>query len=139
MDKIQEVITQGIPDAIPPGAIIFNPKTCITGITRQDVYNIDRTYNDNDIYRPLRISVGGSNKKNNKTKSNNKISKPNNHTCKNKYKRNNKNKNKKHKSSPKYKKRIPSSRSGSQSNRKKSKSKLPQKNVTFKRRRFKNK
>jgi len=57
------------------------------------------------------------------------------HTRKNKYKRNNKNKNKKHKSSPKYKKRIPSSRSGSQSNRKKSKSKLPHKNVTFKRRR----
>ena len=61
--------------------------------------------------------------------------KTNNHTRKNKYKRNNKNKNKKHKSSPKYKKRIPSSRSGSQSNRKKSKSKLPHKNVTFKRRR----
>jgi hypothetical protein len=59
--------------------------------------------------------------------------KTNNHTRKNKYKRNNKNK--KHKSSPKYKKRIPSSRSGSKSNRKKSKSKLPHKNVTFKRRR----
>ena len=59
--------------------------------------------------------------------------KTNNHTRKNKYKRNNKNK--KHKSSPKYRKVIPSSRSGSQSNRKKSKSKLPHKNVTFKRRR----
>ena len=56
-----------------------------------------------------------------------------NHTRKNKYKRNNKNK--KHKSSPKYRKVVPSSRSGSQSNRKKSKSKLPHKNVTFKRRR----
>ena len=124
MDKIREVI---------PPEIAFNPKTCITGITRQDVYNIDRTYNDNDRYRHLRISVGGSNKKNNKTKSNNKISKTNNHTRKNKYKRNNKNK--KHKSSPKYRKVVPSSRSGSQSNRKKSKSKLPHKNVTFKRRR----
>ena len=59
--------------------------------------------------------------------------KTNNHTRKNKYKRNNKNK--KHKSSPKYRKVVPSSRSGSQSNRKKSKSKLPHKNVTFKRRR----
>ena len=56
-----------------------------------------------------------------------------NHTRKNKYKRNNKNK--KHKSSPKYRKVVPSSRSGSQSNRKKSKSKLTHKNVTFKRRR----
>jgi hypothetical protein len=60
--------------------------------------------------------------------------KTNNHTRRNKYKRNNKNK--KHKSSPKYRKINPSSRSGSQSNRKKSKSKLPQKNVTFKRRRY---
>ena len=60
--------------------------------------------------------------------------KPNNHTRKNKYKRNNKNK--KHKSSPKYRKINPSSRSGSQSNRNKSKSKLPQKNVTFKRRMY---
>jgi len=63
----------------------------------------------------------------------------NNHTRKNKYKRNNKNKNKKHKSSPKYRKINPSSRSGSQSNKKKSKSTLPQKNVTFKRRRYNNK
>jgi len=59
--------------------------------------------------------------------------KSNNHTRKNKYKR--KNKDKKHKSSPKYRKVNPSSRSGSQSNRKKSKSKLQHKNVTFKRRR----
>jgi hypothetical protein len=59
--------------------------------------------------------------------------KTNNHTRKNKYKRNNKNK--KHKSSPRYRKVNPSSRSGSQSNRKKSKSKLQHKNVTFKRRR----
>jgi hypothetical protein len=57
--------------------------------------------------------------------------KPNNHTRRNKNKR----KNKKHKSSPKHRKVIPSSRSGSQSNRKKSKPKKSQKNVTFKRRR----
>jgi hypothetical protein len=62
--------------------------------------------------------------------------KTNNHTRKNKYKRNNKNKYKKQKSSPKYRKINPSSRSGSHSNRKKSKSKLPEKNVTFKRRRY---
>jgi hypothetical protein len=65
--------------------------------------------------------------------------KTNNHTRKNKYKRNNKIKNKKHKSSPKYRKVNPSSRSGSKSNKKKSKSKLPHKNVTFKRRRYNNK
>jgi hypothetical protein len=65
--------------------------------------------------------------------------KTNNHTRKNKYKRNNKIKNKKQKSSPKYRKVNPSSRSGSQSNKKKSKSKLPHKNVTFKRRRYNNK
>jgi hypothetical protein len=64
----------------------------------------------------------------------------NNHTRRNKNKRkkNSKSKTKtkfKTKSSPKYKKRIPSSRSGSQSNRKKSKPKKSQKNVTFKRRR----
>jgi hypothetical protein len=63
--------------------------------------------------------------------------KTNNHTRKNKYKRNNKRI--KHKSSPKYRKVNPSSRSGSQSNKKKSKSKLHHKNVTFKRRRYNNK
>jgi hypothetical protein len=60
--------------------------------------------------------------------------KTNNHTRKNKYKRNNKHK--KHKSSPKYRKINPSSRSGSQSNRKKSKSKITQMSVTFKRRKY---
>ena len=63
---------------------------------------------------------------------------PNNHTRRNKNKRkkNSKTKTKfKTKSSPKHKKVIPSSRSGSQSNRKKSKPKKSQKNVTFKRRR----
>jgi len=62
----------------------------------------------------------------------------NNHTRRNKNKRkkNSNTKTKfKPKSSPKYKKVIPSSRSGSQSNRKKSKPKKSQKNVTFKRRR----
>jgi hypothetical protein len=64
--------------------------------------------------------------------------KPNNHTRRNKNKRkkNSKTKTKtKAKSSPKYKKRIPYSRSGSQSNRKKYKPTKSQKNVTFKRRR----
>ena len=64
--------------------------------------------------------------------------KTNNHTRRNKNKRkkNSKTKTKtKAKSSPKHKKVIPSSRSGSQSNRKKSKPKKSQKNVTFKRRR----
>ena len=66
----------------------------------------------------------------------------NNHTRRNKNKRkkNSKSKTKtktktKAKSSPKHRKAIPSSRSGSQSNRKKSKPKKSQKNVTFKRRR----
>jgi hypothetical protein len=62
----------------------------------------------------------------------------NNHTRRNKNKRkkNSKTKTKfKTKYSSKYKKVIPSSRSGSQSNRKKSKPKKSQKNVTFKRRR----
>ena len=80
-----------------------------------------------------RNSVSSLNKHKHKYK-HNKLSRTN-HTRKNKYKRNNKHKNKKHKSSPKYRKVVPSSRSGSQSNRKKSKSKLPHKNVTFKRRR----
>jgi hypothetical protein len=67
-----------------------------------------------------------------------KSSKTNNHTRRNKNKRkkNTKSKTKfKPKCSSKYKKVIPSSRSGSQSNRKKSKPKKSQKNVTFKRRR----
>ena len=131
MDKIYQV-TQQI-------GIVFEPKTCVTG-TRQEVYDIDRKYTDDPTYIRVRLLVGGGdNTRTNKTKSNNKISKTNNHTRKNKYKRNNKNKNKKHKSSPKYRKINPSSRSGSQSNRKKSKSKLPHKNVTFKRRRYNNK
>ena len=66
--------------------------------------------------------------------------KTNNHTRRNKNnrKKNSKSKTKtkfKTKSSPKHRKAIPSSRSGSQSNRKKSKTKKSQKNVTFKRRR----
>jgi hypothetical protein len=62
--------------------------------------------------------------------------KTNNHTRRNKNKRKKNSKTKfKPKSSPKHRKVIPSSRSGSQSNRKKSKPKKSQKNVTFKRRR----
>ena len=127
MDKIYQVTQQR--------QLFFEPKTCVSGIPRPEVYFIDRTYTDDPIYRNVRLLVGGGgNTRTNKTKSNNKISKTNNHTRRNKYKRNNKNK--KHKSSPKYRKINPSSRSGSQSNKKKSKSKLPQKNVTFKRRRY---
>jgi len=143
MDKIQEVLTTGITATdgtviIKAGSIPFNHKTCITGITRQGVFNIDTFYNTTgNPYAGLRTSVGGSN---NKTKANNKTSKTNNHTRRNKNKRkkNSKSKTKtkfKTKSSPKHKKVIPSSRSGSQSNRKKSKPKKSQKNVTFKRRR----
>jgi hypothetical protein len=126
MDRIKEVL-QGL-------QIQFNPKTCITGISRQDVFNYVDFYN-RPPYTNLRVSLGGSN---NKTKSNNNLSKKNNHTRRNKNKRkkNTKNKTKfKPKSSSKYKKVIPSSRYGSQSNRKKSKPKKSQKNVTFKRRR----
>jgi hypothetical protein len=140
MDKIKEVLRSpigGRPALLP----LYEPNTCVSGTTRQAVYDINTFYNrngtvySNDVYGPLRVSVGGSNKK---TKTNNKLSKPNNHTRRNKNKRkkNSKTKTKtKAKSSPKYKKRIPYSRSGSQSNRKKSKPKKSQKNVTFKRRR----
>jgi hypothetical protein len=128
MDKIYQVTLQI--------GIIFEPKTCVTG-TRQEVYDIDRKYTDDPTYSRVRLLVGGGdNTRTNKTKSNNKISKTNNHTRKNKYKRNNKNK--KHKSSPKYRKINPSSRSGSQSNRKKSKSKITHKSVTFRRRMYNN-
>jgi hypothetical protein len=140
MDKIKEVFTNGITATdgtvkIVANSIPFNPKNCITGITRQDVFNIDTFYNRDPTYRHLRLYVGGSNKK---TKTNNKSSKTNNHTRRNKNKRkkNSKTKTKFNtKSSPKHRKAIPSSRYGSQSNRKKSKPKKSQKNVTFKRRR----
>jgi len=130
MDKIYQVLVEN--------ELVVNQKTCITGITRQEVFNIDTFYNrTGNRYADLRTSVGGSN---NKTKANNKSSKTNNHTRRNKNKRkkNSKSKTKtksKTKSSPKHRKAIPSSRSGSQSNRKKSKPKKSQKNVTFKRRR----
>jgi len=133
MDRIREVLRSPYGDR-PPLLPLYEPKTCVSGITRQGVFDFNTFYN-NGRYFDLPISVGGSNKK---TKTNNKLSKPNNHTRRNKNKRkkNSKTKTKtKAKSSPKYKKRIPSSRSGSQSNRKKSKPKKSQKNVTFKRRR----
>ena len=139
MDKIKEVFATGFmtgTHVIPAYSIPFNPNTCVSGITRQGAFNYGIFYNRHR-YAGLRVSVGGSNKK---TKTNNKLSKPNNHTRRNKNnrKKNSKTKTKtktKAKSSTKYKKVIPSSRSGSQSNRKKSKPKKSQKNVTFKRRR----
>ena len=134
MDKIKEVFATGIPGIFHANSIPFNPNTCVSGSTRQAAFNYGIFYN-NRLYVDLPISVGGSNKK---TKTNNKSSKPNNHTRRNKNnrKKNSKTKTKtKAKSSTKYKKVIPYSRSGSQSNRKKSKPKKSQKNVTFKRRR----
>ena len=127
MDKIQSVLHNKY------NYKGFIPITDVTGINRETVYNINRSYSENHLYGPLFYSVGGGNNKNNKTKSNNKILKTNIHTRKNKYKRNNKHI--KYKFSPKYRKVNPSSRSDSQSNRQKSKSKLSKKNVTFKRRR----
>jgi hypothetical protein len=135
MDRIKEVLLSHTADR-PALLPLYEPKTCVTGITRQIASNYGDFYN-RQPYTSLRFSLGGSN---NKTKSNNNLSKKNNHTRRNKNKRkknsNTKSKTKfKPKSSSKYKKVIPSSRSGSQSNRKKSKPKKSQKNVTFKRRR----
>ena len=126
--------------------IVTIPKTCVSGITRQEVYNIARKYNDIlgtgvsvNPYHSMHNQIGGgynnnnSHKKNNKTKSTNKISKTNNHTRRNKNKHK---KNAKTKYNTKYKKVIPSSYPESRSNRKKHKSNLSRKNVTFKRRRY---
>ena len=129
MDKIKYVL-------INSKEIVFDPITNVAGIKRETMYNIDRSYSENHLYGPLFNSVGGGNHKNNKTKSNNKILKTNIHTLKNKYKRNNKHI--KYNSGPKYRKINTSLRSVSQSNRHKSKSKFPKKNVTFKRRKRSN-
>ena len=133
-----KIFIDRIKDILQELQIPFNLKTCITGSNQQLVFNYGTFYN-RQPYTNLRVYLGGSNKK---TKTNNKLSKKNNHTRRNKNKRkkNSKSKTKtktkfKPKSSPKHRKAIPSSRSGSQSNRKKSKPKKSQKNVTFKRRR----
>jgi hypothetical protein len=123
---------------------------------KNEVLRIDTEMRDqamgNPLLQQLYTAVGGSNnsKSNSGRKSvsssnknkykyiHTKSLKKNNHTRRNK---NNRKKNSKTKtkfntkSSPKHRKVIPSSRSGSQSNRKKSKPKKSQKNVTFKRRR----
>jgi hypothetical protein len=125
--------------------INFVPETKVTGVgtveeVRKKTYRIARKYNNrrdsnenlNPYYEMYNQLGGGSNRNNNKTKSMNKLSKKNNHTRRNNNKRI---KNSKTKSFPNHRKVIPYSRSGSQSNRKKSKAKLSRKNVTFKRRR----
>jgi hypothetical protein len=133
MDKLRIVaLTKGIN---------FVPKTKVTGVgnveeVREKTYRIARKYNNmldsnatlNPYYEMYTHLGGGSNRNNNKTKSMNKLSKKNNHTRRNNNKR-------KNKLFPNHRKVIPYSRSGSQSNRKKSKAKLSRKNVTFKRRR----
>ena len=123
---------------------------------KNEVLRIDTEMSDeakrNPLLQHLYTAIGGSNDSESNSGRNsvsslnkykhkykhNKSSKTNNHTRRNKNnrKKNSKTKTKtKAKSSTKYKKVIPSSRSGSQSNRKKSKPKKSQKNVTFKRRR----
>uniref|UniRef100_A0A6C0EWW2 Uncharacterized protein n=1 Tax=viral metagenome TaxID=1070528 RepID=A0A6C0EWW2_9ZZZZ len=117
--------------------IIFNPKTCVSGITRQNVFNTDKRYTDDPTYSHVRLLVGGGdNTRNNKTKSNHKISKTN-HTRKNKYKNNNKCK--KNKNKAKHNTIVTFYQSKSQCNKNKYKSKIIQRNVTFKRRRNNNK
>ena len=121
--------------------IIFTPKTCVVGITKQDIFNIDKRYADDPTYSRVRLLVGGGdNAHNNKTKSNNKKFKTN-HTRKRLYINHNHNhihKRKKNKHKHKYISVIPSYQSKSQCNKNKYKSKITQRNVTFKRRRYNN-
>lgn len=121
--------------------IIFTPKTCVVGITKQDIFNIDKRYTDDPTYSYVRLLVGGGdNAHNNKTKSNNKKFKTN-HTRKRRYINHNHNhihKRKKNKHKHKYISVIPSYQSKSQCNKNKYKSKITQRNVTFKRRRYNN-
>ena len=119
--------------------IIFTPKTCVSGITRQDIFNIDKRYTDDPIYSNVHLYVGGGgdNKRNNKTKSNHKIFKTN-HTRKRQYS-NSIHKRKKNKNKLKYTNIYTTSQSKSQCNNNKYKSKTSQRNVTFKRRRYNNK
>jgi hypothetical protein len=121
--------------------IIFTPKTCVVGITKQDIFNIDKRYADDPTYSHVRLLVGGGdNAHNNKTKSNNKKFKTN-HTRKRRYINHNHNhihKRKKNKHKNKYISVIPSYQSKSQCNKNKYKSKITHRNVTFKRRRYNN-
>ena len=116
--------------------IIFDPKTCVSGISREEVFIIDKKYADDPIYSHVHLLVGGGDsRRNNKTKSNKPKLKTNSHTRKNKYKSNNKHKKNKNKS--KHITVFTSYQSKSQCNKNKYKSKKTQRNVTFKRRRFK--
>ena len=115
--------------------IIFNPKTCVSGITREQVFITDKRYADDPIYSKVHLFIGGGNSmRNNKTKSNKTKLKTNSHTRKNKNKCNNKRKKNKNKS--KHITVFTSYQSKSQCNKNKYKSKMTQKNVTFKRRRY---
>ena len=119
--------------------IIFDPKTCVSGISREEVFIIDKKYADDPIYSHVHLLVGGGDsRRNNKTKSNKTKLKTNSHTRKNKYKSNNKsnNKRKKNKNKPKHITVFTSYQSKSQCNKNKNKSKITQRNVTFKRRRY---
>ena len=115
--------------------IIFDPKTCVSGITREEVFITDKRYADDPIYSHVHLLVGGGDsRRNNKTKSNKTKLKTNSHTRKNKYKSNNKRK--KNKNKPKHITVFTSYQSKSRCNKNKYKSKITQKNVTFKRRRY---
>lgn len=119
--------------------IIFTPKTCVVGITKQDIFNIDKRYTDDPIYGQVRLLVGGGdNTHNNKTKSNNKKFKTN-HTRKRRYSNDiHIHKRKKNKNKAKQITIVTSYKSKSQCNKNKYKSKITKKNVTFKRRRYNN-
>jgi hypothetical protein len=121
--------------------IIFTPKTCVVGITKQDIFNIDKRYTDDPTYSPVRLLVGGGdNTCNNKTKSNNKKFKTN-HTRKRRYSNGihkRIHKRKKNKNKAKHITIVTSYQSKSQCNKNKYKSKITQRNVTFKRKRYNN-
>ena len=119
--------------------IIFTPKTCVVGITKQDIFNIDKRYTDDPIYSQVRLLVGGGdNTHNNKIKSNNKKFKTN-HTRKRWYSNHiHIHKRKKNKNKAKHIIIVTSYKSKSQCNKNKYKSKITQRNVTFKRKRYNN-
>ena len=115
--------------------INFTPKTCVVGISRQNIFNTDKRYTDDPTYSDVRSLVGGGdNTHNNKTKSNNKKFKTN-HTRKRRYS-NHIHKRKKNKNKAKHIAIVTSYKSKSQCNKNKYKSKITQRNVTFKRRRY---
>lgn len=119
--------------------INFTPKTCVVGISRQNIFNTNKRYTDDLTYSDVRSLVGGGdNTHNNKTKSNNKKFKTN-HTRKRLYSNHiHIHKRKKNKNKAKHITIVTSYKSKSQCNKNKYKSKITQRNVTFKRRRYNN-